>query len=170
MCNNVPVKITNNCYSASRHLRRSHGKFTIWVNAVCVSLCIAQSPVTTNSDIRRYHHRFVLIKTTYKRNRNRFLLWVISTRRQRRSMSGSVMKPLGLTGPWLIWPLTISRKTSSQWNKAIWVPVFMRCYSFMCGLDAVESSLRFLMEVRNPFASQLCVASFYHFANNSSTG
>lgn len=35
-CNGYEVKVTANCYSALRHLRRRLGRFTIWIDAICI--------------------------------------------------------------------------------------------------------------------------------------
>jgi hypothetical protein len=37
LCNNVPISITRNCWSALFHLRKRLGKFTIWIDAVCIN-------------------------------------------------------------------------------------------------------------------------------------
>ncbi|KAF2660329.1 heterokaryon incompatibility, partial [Lophiostoma macrostomum CBS 122681] len=36
VCNDVQFKVTSNLHSALQHLRRSLGKFTIWVDAICI--------------------------------------------------------------------------------------------------------------------------------------
>jgi Heterokaryon incompatibility protein (HET) len=36
-CGGHPVKVTRNCYSALRHLRKLFGKLTIWVDAICIN-------------------------------------------------------------------------------------------------------------------------------------
>jgi hypothetical protein len=36
-CNSSSLAITPNCYSALRHLRKKLGKFTIWIDAICIN-------------------------------------------------------------------------------------------------------------------------------------
>jgi hypothetical protein len=37
VCNSIQVKVTSNCYSALWHLRKKLGKYTIWLDAVCIN-------------------------------------------------------------------------------------------------------------------------------------
>jgi hypothetical protein len=36
-CNSFPITVTPNCHSALRHLRNKLGKFTIWIDAICIN-------------------------------------------------------------------------------------------------------------------------------------
>jgi hypothetical protein len=36
-CNCFPITVTPNCHSALRHLRNKLGKFTIWIDAICIN-------------------------------------------------------------------------------------------------------------------------------------
>jgi hypothetical protein len=36
-CNGVQIQVTNNCFSALKHLRKKLGTFTIWLDAVCIN-------------------------------------------------------------------------------------------------------------------------------------
>jgi Heterokaryon incompatibility protein (HET) len=37
LCGDTPVKVTANCFSALRHLRKALGSLTIWVDAICIN-------------------------------------------------------------------------------------------------------------------------------------
>jgi hypothetical protein len=36
-CNSFTVEVTQNCHSALRHLREKFGRFTIWIDAICIN-------------------------------------------------------------------------------------------------------------------------------------
>jgi hypothetical protein len=37
LCNDVPIPITSNCYSALRHLCTINGSFSIWIDVICIN-------------------------------------------------------------------------------------------------------------------------------------